>query len=163
MRIIGIIIAMISLVFLSGCVTTSKYKTDIERLQSRIDELQAAVKQQDGDKVALKEAQQQLEDALKKQAQINDALRQDVDATKKKLASLNRRKPEDKTELKMPNAKEIQTSLKNAGFYAGELDGVIGPATKEAVRKFQEANQLTPDGVVGSKTWALLTKYLEDK
>jgi peptidoglycan hydrolase-like protein with peptidoglycan-binding domain len=63
----------------------------------------------------------------------------------------------------MPSAKEIQAALKGAGFYSGELDGVIGPATKEAIRKFQEANQLTPDGVVGSKTWAILEKYLEEK
>jgi outer membrane murein-binding lipoprotein Lpp len=163
MRLITIGLVFLSVIFLSGCVTTSKYKTDMDRLQSRIDELQLSIKQQEGDKVALKETQQQLEEALKKQAGVNESVRKDLDAAKKKLGSLNKRKSEEKGELKMPVAKEIQAALKNAGFYAGEIDGVIGPGTKEAVRKFQEANQLTPDGVVGSKTWALLAKYLEEK
>ena len=163
MRFIGIFAALFSLTFLSGCVTTSKYKTDMDRLQSKIDELQANLKQQEGDKVALKETQQQLEEALKRQSQVNDALRKDIDSAKKRLGTLNRRKPEEKKELQMPAAKEIQTALKNAGFYAGEIDGIIGPGTKEAIRKFQEANQLTPDGVVGSKTWVILEKYLESK
>jgi peptidoglycan hydrolase-like protein with peptidoglycan-binding domain len=60
----------------------------------------------------------------------------------------------------MPNALEIQTALKKAGLFKGMIDGKIGPETKEAVRKFQQGNGITPDGVVGSKTWALLSKYL---
>jgi murein L,D-transpeptidase YcbB/YkuD len=66
-----------------------------------------------------------------------------------------------KSEMRMPNAKDIQTALKKAGFFKGEVDGQIGSKTKEAIRKFQEANGITPDGVVGSKTWALLSKYLK--
>jgi peptidoglycan hydrolase-like protein with peptidoglycan-binding domain len=63
-------------------------------------------------------------------------------------------------EIRMPNATEIQTALKKAGIFKGEIDGKIGPETKEAIRKFQQANGITPDGVVGSKTWALLSKYI---
>lgn len=32
-------------------------------------------------------------------------------------------------------------------------DGIFGPLTQEAVREFQKANGLTPDGIVGTKTW----------
>jgi len=65
-----------------------------------------------------------------------------------------------KREVRMPSATEIQTALKKAGFFKGVVDGKIGPETKEAIRKFQEANGMTPDGVVGSKTWSLLSKYV---
>jgi peptidoglycan hydrolase-like protein with peptidoglycan-binding domain len=59
-----------------------------------------------------------------------------------------------------PSAKEIQTALKNAGFYTGEADGKIGPKSKKAIEDFQKANNLQADGKVGSRTWALLGTYL---
>ena len=59
-----------------------------------------------------------------------------------------------------PSTKEIQTALKNAGFYSGEVDGKLGPKSKQAVADFQKANGLTADGKVGPKTWALLGKHL---
>ena len=65
-----------------------------------------------------------------------------------------------KKEVRMPSATEIQTALKKAGLFKGVIDGKIGPETKEAIKRFQQANGITPDGIVGSKTWALLSKYL---
>ncbi len=59
-----------------------------------------------------------------------------------------------------PTATEIQTALKNAGFYTGAVDGKIGAKTKKAVAAFQKANGLTGDGKVGPKTWNALSKYL---
>jgi len=59
-----------------------------------------------------------------------------------------------------PLATEIQTALKNAGFYLGAIDGKIGPMTKAAIEAFQKANGLVVDGKVGPKTWQLLGKYL---
>lgn len=40
------------------------------------------------------------------------------------------------------------------------IDGRCGPGTMGAVERFQEDNTLTPDGLVGPKTWAVLTKGL---
>ncbi len=59
-----------------------------------------------------------------------------------------------------PSPVEIQTALKNAGFYAGAIDGKIGPKTKKAVAEFQKANGLKADGRVGPKTWSVLSKHL---
>jgi peptidoglycan hydrolase-like protein with peptidoglycan-binding domain len=59
-----------------------------------------------------------------------------------------------------PSAIEIQTALKNAGYYTGDIDGKIGSKTKAAIEEFQKANGLKVDGRVGSRTWALLSPHL---
>ena len=56
--------------------------------------------------------------------------------------------------------KAIQTALRNANFYSGEIDGKIGPKTKEAVKEFQTSKNLTADGIVGARTWSKLKLYL---
>ena len=55
---------------------------------------------------------------------------------------------------------QIQTALKVAGLYNGNIDGKIGPATKRAIEQFQTQNSLKADGKVGPKTWAALERYL---
>lgn len=52
--------------------------------------------------------------------------------------------------------REIQTRLKNWGYYSGSVDGVYGSKTEEAVRWFQRKNGLTADGQAGSRTLAAL-------
>ena len=59
-----------------------------------------------------------------------------------------------------PTGIEIQTALKNAGFYTGNVDGKLGPKSKKAIEAFQSANGLKADGKVGAKTWELLSKHL---
>jgi len=59
-----------------------------------------------------------------------------------------------------PDIKSIQQALKNAGFYKGKIDGKIGPKTRLAIKAFQKNNGLKVDGVVGSKTWHKLKRYL---
>ncbi len=46
----------------------------------------------------------------------------------------------------------IQSKLKNWGYYNGEVDGIFGSATKNAVIYFQKKNGLTADGIAGKKT-----------
>lgn len=48
--------------------------------------------------------------------------------------------------------KQIQTKLKNWGYYSGSIDGVYGSQTLAAVKKFQQKNGLTVDGIAGKKT-----------
>jgi peptidoglycan hydrolase-like protein with peptidoglycan-binding domain len=59
-----------------------------------------------------------------------------------------------------PTGIEIQTALKNAGFYSGNIDGKIGPKSKKAIENFQKANGLKVDGKVGPKTWEAMSKHL---
>jgi len=58
--------------------------------------------------------------------------------------------------------RQIQAVLKKAGFYKGEIDGKEGPQTKRAIKAFQKAKGLNPDGVVGPKTWEELNKFPRD-
>ena len=48
--------------------------------------------------------------------------------------------------------KQIQTKLKNWGYYKGNVDGIFGEQTKQAVISFQKKNNLTADGVAGPQT-----------
>ncbi|MDD5348069.1 MAG: peptidoglycan-binding domain-containing protein [Candidatus Omnitrophica bacterium] len=59
-----------------------------------------------------------------------------------------------------PTAKDIQTALKNAGYYTGSIDGKIGPKSTAAIESFQKDNGLTVDGKVGPKTWTVLSRFL---
>ena len=47
---------------------------------------------------------------------------------------------------------EIQTSLKNWGYYDGAVDGIFGSGTERAVKYFQRTNGLSADGQVGDLT-----------
>lgn len=69
---------------------------------------------------------------------------------------------EIKEEIPSDRTKQIQLALKKAGFYKGAIDGKIGPQTRRAIREFQKARGLKPDGVVGKKTWEELRTYLKD-
>lgn len=48
--------------------------------------------------------------------------------------------------------KQIQTKLKQWGYYDGAVDGVFGSGTEKAVKYFQQKNGLTADGKVGQAT-----------
>ena len=50
----------------------------------------------------------------------------------------------------------VQQKLKELGFYSGSVDGVYGTGSIAAVKKFQQQNGLTADGLVGSRTYTAL-------
>jgi murein L,D-transpeptidase YcbB/YkuD len=121
------------LLFISGCVTTPVVNYSGENQQ-----LKTQVSSLEGQLAQLRQENSQLRLQLQQQS-----------ASKK--------------EVRMPNATEIQTALKKAGFYKGVVDGQIGTQTKESIKKFQQANGINPDGVVGSRTWVLMQKYLDNR
>lgn len=52
------------------------------------------------------------------------------------------------------NTREVQTVLKKWGYYTGSVDGINGPLTKAAVKRFQKKYGLSQDGIVGPVTAA---------
>jgi len=57
--------------------------------------------------------------------------------------------------------KDVQYLLKKLDFYQGKIDGVHGPQTIAAIKKFQKSEKLTVDGVVGKKTRLALVKRFQ--
>ncbi|MCG2704987.1 MAG: peptidoglycan-binding protein [Candidatus Omnitrophica bacterium] len=127
--------------FLSGCVTGRKdaAKPQIQQLQSRITQLEQQLEQRDGEIT-------NLEDMLEEN---------------QKAQSYSTKKSKPTESSSKPSIKDIQIALKNAGYYAGPVDGKAGEKTKKAIESFQKTSDLTPDGVAGQKTWAKLKKYLD--
>ncbi len=54
----------------------------------------------------------------------------------------------------------VQQALVKAGYDPGKVDGQMGPQTKTALRRFQRAHGLEPDGMIGLKTMQALLKYV---
>lgn len=55
-----------------------------------------------------------------------------------------------------PDVVMLQKRLSNLGYAAGTTDGLFGRQTEAAVKAFQAANGLYPDGIVGDGTWSAL-------
>jgi len=135
-----ILLSVVIILALAGCATTKKTAvgSEVEELRTKVSDLEKQLQEKD-------EEVRDLEERLSKiktpeSEEIVNA--QEVDISK-------------------VTPKRIQTALKNAGFYSGAIDGKIGRKTKEAIKEFQKANSLKPDGIVGKQTWARLQKYLE--
>ena len=50
----------------------------------------------------------------------------------------------------------LQQKLKKLNYYNGNIDGLYGAATVEAVKKFQQAKGLTVDGIFGESTFDVM-------
>ncbi|MFA5143509.1 MAG: peptidoglycan-binding domain-containing protein [Candidatus Omnitrophota bacterium] len=144
-------VAVVStVVFVSGCSTVpKKFKEEVSGIKSKVDTLESRL-----DSVESKQLES--ERMVSQQAQTIE----DIKTTRESAVTTNITTRTGSTSSKIKGrAKEIQVCLKNAGFYKGKVDGVKGRATKKAIKEFQRANGLTADGIVGSKTWELLSKY----
>lgn len=52
--------------------------------------------------------------------------------------------------------KDVQYRLRNWGYFKGDIDGIYGWKTAQAVKDFQSKNGLTVDGIAGPETLAAL-------
>jgi peptidoglycan hydrolase-like protein with peptidoglycan-binding domain len=55
--------------------------------------------------------------------------------------------------------RQLQEKLIYLGYLNGAADGIFGQSTLNAVKSFQYAHGLTPDGIIGAKTWTSLNYY----
>jgi peptidoglycan hydrolase-like protein with peptidoglycan-binding domain len=134
------VLGVVFVASLSGCATTRKNnELEMQGLRNQVSALESQLAAKDEEINSLRES------ALRS-SEILDQAAQKTGETKSR-----------------PSAKQIQTALKNAGYYQGAVDGKIGKGTREAIKAFQSANNLSADGKVGKKTWTLLKKYLEEK
>ena len=60
------------------------------------------------------------------------------------------------------DVKELQRALKELGYNCGIADGIFGMGTRVQVEKFQEDNDLYPDGIVGSGTLSAMNPQLPE-
>ncbi|MFH1359539.1 MAG: peptidoglycan-binding domain-containing protein [Candidatus Omnitrophota bacterium] len=142
------LLVVIVVLSLAGCATSGKSAKDyqIQSLERKVEQLEGEVERANQDISSLRlDLQKQKEQKVIAVANpvVNKQETKSLISDKITLA------PED-----------VQKALKNAGFYAGVIDGKLGAGTEKAIRDFQKANNLTQDGVVGAKTWLLLEKHL---
>lgn len=55
-----------------------------------------------------------------------------------------------------PQVVDLQTRLKDLGYYSGNADGIYGDATQAAVAQFQRETGLPATGIVNQQTWQRL-------
>ncbi len=61
-------------------------------------------------------------------------------------------RPEQPRLMSQENLKLVQERLKAEGVYAGSVDGIMGPQTETALRRYQEKQGLPVSGTVDEET-----------
>jgi murein L,D-transpeptidase YcbB/YkuD len=145
-----VVFAITALFLVSGCSTVpKKVKEEISGLKTKVDTLESRVE-------TVESKQVEVEKVATEQAQSLE----DIKAEKQRVISKSNIGILPREGSSRDRTKDIQTALKNAGFYDGKIDGIKGEQTKKAIKAFQKANGLRDDGVIGPKTWELLSGYL---
>jgi len=123
------------LLAVGGCATTARKAND--QMEMRISELENMLEEKDDQ---IRSLEGQLEETRRVRQPVTAAVKPDVSKASKK---------------------DIQSALKNAGYYDGPIDGKFGQKTSTAIVEFQKANGLKQDGKVGQQTWLKLSEYSE--
>ncbi len=126
-----LILILLSVFVLPGC---SSYKT--QRMQEEIDSLSTRV------------------DSLEK--------RQEYPETKVEVQEVSYRQEDTisiNEKIAAMSSRDIQSALREAGYYDGAIDGKLGPKSREAIREFQTDKGLKVDGVAGTNTKKALLQY----
>jgi membrane-bound lytic murein transglycosylase B len=55
--------------------------------------------------------------------------------------------PEHEAPLSLEDGQKLQQLLTARGYYSGDIDGNLGSGSRQAIRNYQLANGLTPDGI----------------
>jgi peptidoglycan hydrolase-like protein with peptidoglycan-binding domain len=145
-----VVFAVTALFLVSGCSTVpKKVKEEISGLKTKVDTLESRVE-------TVESKQVEVEKVTTEQAQSLE----DIKAEKQRIISKSNVSILPREGSSRDKTRDVQAALKKAGFYDGNIDGIKGEMTKNAIKAFQKANGLRSDGVVGPKTWELLSGYL---
>jgi len=141
-KIVFFVIMLAFTISLSGCASGRKQKElEIQGLRNQVSALESQLQAKDEEINSLKETSTKV-------------------AEEKETANKKKAIGEVKSR---PTPKQIQIALRNAGYNPGKIDGRMGKLSKDAIKAFQSANNLTADGKMGKKTWNLLKEYLYKK
>ena len=140
---------------LTGCATTTKNKTSMDQLQTHVVELEQKLDEKDAEIVDLKYEIKDLS------AKVNSAKAAEETMPMVRTSSVELSQKDEGIIKVSASVVDIQTALKNAGFYNGTVDGKVGSQTKRAIVSFQKSHNLKADGVIGKKTWEELSAYLK--
>ncbi len=139
-----ILLAVLCAGFLAGCASTNNAQdseNQIKQYQNRITYLESELQKKNQEVSSLETSLEKAQGAPSEKQQVQ---------------------PAEEKEAAQLSPKQIQEALKKAGFYDGPIDGKIGSKTRKAVKKFQRANNLHADGVVGKTTSSKLSGYLSN-
>ena len=131
----------------TGCVTRGRHQREINGLQGQIAQMDQDLK-----------AQEERSRAL--EAELEARRGATTGAREKAAGGFQGGVYRTPSGFELPAA-DLQKALKSAGYYAGAIDGEIGPDSREAIRNFQRDNGLSVDGVCGRQTWSKLKTYID--
>ena len=142
---------------LVGCATSQK-PTTTGQLQIRVAHIENQLDGQSQDIAQLQTAVEELSQHDSR-ASVSSA---SISKTQLKGKShpVTAPKSNDRRILRVPvTPQDVQTRLKNAGYYSGAIDGKLGSGSRRAIKEFQTDHDLESDGIIGKKTWAELKNY----
>ncbi len=159
--IVRFIVGVVLMGSLVGCATTQKSATT-GQLQIRVTQIESQLDDQSRDIT-------DLQSTVKKLSQRSQTAFTSITPTvktKKTVVSSSSRTPKtakNQNILRVPvTPQEVQTGLRNAGYYTGAIDGKLGSGSKKAIKEFQTDHDLQSDGIIGKKTWTELKNYLDE-
>ena len=132
------VLSLVVLFFAVGCGTTRARQGAPVDSQSQITALQNEVQAKD----------QQIQD-----------LQYQLDGQQQLTVSGSNSTSSGSSVIRVPGVtvKAVQKALVKKGLDPGAVDGRLGKKTKTAIKQFQKRNNLKADGIVGEKTWSLLS------
>lgn len=140
-----------------GCATTAQPDPMLSQLQMRVGELERTVQAKDQQISDLEYTVKDLDVEVKRLRQ--QPARAAVSTSSRSSSSAA---GDDGPIIRVDaSAEQVQTALKNAGYYTGNIDGKVGAGTKQAIMQFQKDRNLKADGLVGRQTWAELQTFLQ--
>lgn len=149
-KIVIFVVLAIFTIVLGGCATARKQNDlEMQGLKNQITALEAQLQSKDEEIGVLKESLSKTTEQ-----KVSESKTGTTQEAHKKVAAVAKAHP---------THKQVQIALKNAGYYSGTIDGKLGKQTRQAIKEFQKANNLTADGKMRMQTWNLLKEYLVKK